>query len=611
MAKTAATANLWDPSLAIEPPATRPLRVYAFDPTLGRKVGNELVIDVRYEPLRPGPVGERFAVVDYDGSTGGYYVPVDLDDPAILLRRGLDPTEADPRFHQQMVYAVASETLNRFEVALGRRVHWRRPRSHRAGVPNRLYLFPHGILQANAFYSPDAHGILFGYFRAAESSDAQVLPGQTIFTCLSHDIVAHETTHAVVDGIRTYFTEATNIDVPAFHEAFADLSALFRHFSHSKALLDTLQKTGGLLFTEPAPSTPPSSGPALVQTQIPQDNPLIELARQFGQVAGLHNGLRSALGSPATADAIQTTTEPHLRGAILVAAVFDAYFTVYQQQTADLFSIFRAGGGPANPIDLPAPLAERLACAASSCAELFFSVCARALDYCPPVDVTFGDFLRAVLTADKDLYPSDTFGVRDAIMQAFRLRGIFPDDAEFFSEASLCWPQVNDRGLPPVTGLVFGDPNGLTRPEQNRNAATLRAYAAANAKALGFERDASIDVPSFHPMFRTDENGSLKIDMVVELVHTKVGAVDTGALGYGALPMRAGVTLMIAQQPIHAGRRADPVVRFAIPKHLSADRVARQRAMIASQGRPDVPHTVRRGGPDNAVNINFALLHGV
>ena len=133
-----------------------------------------------------------------------------------------------------MVYAVASETLQRFEVALGRRVHWRastRPRASRraAGRIAALSLSPrHG--EANAFYSPDAHGILFGYFRASRTHPGRNLPGQTVFTCLSHDIIAHETTHAIVDGIRGYFTEPTNIDVPAFHEAFADLAALFCTF---------------------------------------------------------------------------------------------------------------------------------------------------------------------------------------------------------------------------------------------------------------------------------------------------------------------------------------------------------------------------------------------
>ena len=103
---------------------------------------------------------------------------------------------------------------------------------------------------------------------------------------------------------------------------------------------------------------------------------------------------------------IDTLSEPHDRGAILVAAVFDAYFTIYTRRTADLFRIFRAGGGSLNPVDLPEALANRLAQEASRTAEEFFSICARAIDYCPPVDIEFGDFLRAIVTAHADFYPA-------------------------------------------------------------------------------------------------------------------------------------------------------------------------------------------------------------
>ena len=197
-----------DSDTEYERPAKRPLQVYAFDPTLGRHLNNEMTIDVRYERLKPGPVGASFAVVDYDGSTKTFNSPVDLDDPRILICGGLAPTESDPRFHQQMVYAVASETLERFEAALGRRLHWRYPEDPKRpgkSVPrrlNRLYLFPHAMVQANAFYSPDAHGILFGYFRADRTDPGRNIPLQAVFTCLSHDIIVHETTHAIVDGIR-------------------------------------------------------------------------------------------------------------------------------------------------------------------------------------------------------------------------------------------------------------------------------------------------------------------------------------------------------------------------------------------------------------------------
>ncbi|HEY2708136.1 MAG TPA: hypothetical protein VGI95_08780 [Caulobacteraceae bacterium] len=612
--------DIYAPSTRIEPPVTRPLKVYAYDPSRGRKLGNSLDVAVRYEPLQPGPIGARFAVVDYDGAQKTYYAPVDLEDRAILMRGGLDPTEVDPRFHQQMVYAVASETLERFEAALGRKVHWRRPVDENGAKifdkPNRLYLHPHALCQANAFYSPDAHAILFGYFKASLTDPGENLPGQTVFTCLSHDILAHETTHAIVDGVREYLMEPTNIDVAAFHEGFADLAALFRHFSHSETLIDTLQRTGGQLYTlhlrtdarscgaSPARDADDTRSPAQIQADIAQTNPLIELASQFGQASGLHAGLRSALGTPPNADDIKTKTEPHDRGSILVAAVFDAYFTIYLARVAPLFRIYKGGGGEGD--DLPQPLAELLAAEVSRTAEMFFGICARSLDYCPPVDLTYGDFLRALITADLDLYPDDEDGVRDAIMQAFRLRGIVAEGAHYFSEGSLYWPKLAPETLPFKDDLVFGDPNGLTAAEQHANAKVLEEWAQNNAVRLGFADptgvpDLEIKVPSFHPMFRLEQSGRLKIDMVVELVQTQnVPLYPTRPLP--TFPVRSGVTLIIAKPSTFDGVRAHPWVRYAIAKLHSAPREERQRTLFNASGYTGEP-------PNSRFAINFALIH--
>jgi hypothetical protein len=530
----------------------------------------------------------------------------------VLIRGGLDPSEVDPRFHQQMVYAVASETLERFEAALGRRVHWRRPVDDNGkkiyGLPNRLYLHPHAMQQANAFYSPDAHAILFGYFRASLTDPGQNLPGQTVFTCLSHDIIAHETTHAVIDGIREYLMEPTNVDVPAFHEAFADLAALFRHFSHTETLLDTLQRTGGKLYDlhleADGQSVGRTSDPAhpVTQADIAGQNPLVALATQFGQASGLHGGLRSALGTPPNSDDIKFKVEPHDRGSILVAAVFDAYFTVYLRRTSPLFKVYRSSGRHTQ--DLPQPLADLLAEAASSTAEMFFGICARALDYCPPVDLTFGDFLRALITADLDLYPDDPDGVRDAIMEAFRLRGIVADDARYFSESSLGWVKLAPTALPPLFGLKFGDPNGLTPSEMNTNGDILRSWAKANAALMGFDPNALIDVPSFHPMFHLTQNGTLHIDMVVEIIQTQSAELVPGAAAAGAFPMRGGVTLIIAKPPVIEGQRKPPHVRYAIAKHVTPEREQRQRTFFTASGV-----TARGSGRDGRFAIDLGLIH--
>jgi len=41
-----------------------------------------------------------------------------------------------------------------------------------------------------------------------------------------------------------------------------------------------------------------------------------------------------------------------------------------------------------------------LALEAARAAQHVLNMCIRALDYCPPVALTFGDYLRALITAD-------------------------------------------------------------------------------------------------------------------------------------------------------------------------------------------------------------------
>jgi hypothetical protein len=617
------------PWLKVPRPTVRALQVYAFDPSTGGYAGNCTIVHVPWEKLAPGPSGRKIGVVDYDGGNKRYYPPVELDDPLLLANDGLNPSESDPRFHQQMVYAIASRTIQMFETALGRDIHWRRADRFGSKENNDAFrkkddirvlkLYPHAMQQANAYYSPDAHGILFGFFAANKTGQGRNLPGQRVFTCLSQDIIAHEVTHAVIDGIRTYFTEPTNPDVLAFHEGFADLCALFAHFSHKEALTDAIRRTGGRLYqANLAPVAPrPGSGsgepnaPELTG-QISKTNPLVQLAIQFGQSRGAERGLRSALGSHPNADDIHKKVgEPHFRGSILVAAVFDAFFSVYMGRAENLFRIYRAGGG-SRIEDLPGPLADLLASCASETATNFFGLCARALDYCPPVDLTFGDFLRALMTVSKDLDPIDSDGVRDALMEAFRLRGIFAESASFYSEDALCWPRMSDD-LPPIPGLVFGNPTGLTSAEKDHNGDVLRAWAYAHRGKLGLDPDLPLTVPSFHPVFRTLENGRLRMEMVVEIIQARTAPFDPVVPEAGSFPFRGGVTLIVEAPEMVDDAKGhtvalDPVVRFAIAKPSVGDESKRreqtQRSFAIAQGLATGDTT-----KPSHFQANFGLLH--
>src|SRR5437870_2673918 len=131
--------------------------------------------------------------------------------------------------------------------------------------------------------------------------------------------------------------------------------------------------------------------------------------------------------------------EPHVLGQVLVSAVFDAFTTIFKRKTERYLRLATGGTGVLPPGELPADLQNLLATEASQTASQFLSICIRAIDYCPPVDIEFGEFLRAVITADYDLVPDDPWGYREAWVDAFRRRQIYPRHVRNLSEDALRW----------------------------------------------------------------------------------------------------------------------------------------------------------------------------
>lgn len=584
--------------LELPRPASRPLKIFPTDPTRAYWAARTATILVENEPLTDGPTGERLEVVDYDGSAETFYDAVNLDHRAILMEGGLAPTEADPRFHQQMVYAVASRTLANFDRALGRRINMRK-----GSARTRLRLFPHAFRGQNAYYDRDLHAVLFGYFAADPFQPGPNIPGQTVFTCLSHDIIAHEMTHAIVDRLRRYFLEPTNIDVLAFHEGFADIVALLQHFSFQDLVADEIQSS---------------------RADLHQPNALVELARQFGFATGGGQALRSALDDP-DARLYANVREAHARGSILVAAVFDGFLESYRSRVSDLIRIATGGSGELAPGHLHPDLVRRIAAEAARCAQRQLEMCIRAFDYLPPVDITFGDYLRAIVTADFELNPDDEWGQRAAIIEGFRRRGIYPDGVMSLAEESLRWSSADpllaplgdslEQLLPQLlqieaqrftklsTDPSLADPERRTsRPvgdtdedetpaprsvyQQTRQA--LIAYAERNRAPLRLHPKHPIAVSGLNAVFRTAPNGQLLIELVAQLVQTDPASGKDASLG--GIPLRGGSTLVIG---------VDGVVRYVIYKALpnptlsaksratALARVARQRALVEEFDRDD------------------------
>jgi hypothetical protein len=198
-------------------PRTRRITVIAQDPSVRR--GGRIVmgkIAIPREELREGPWGHRVQVVDYDASLDRYLRPKPppiQDDPFT----GKDPDRliGDPEFHAWNCYAIVMSTLASFEFALGRRIAW-------SFGGHQIKVVPHAFADANAFYSRQDEAILFGYFQGYKD---------IVFTCLSHDVIAHETTYALLDGLRERYMDPSSPDQAAFHEGFADIVALLSVFA--------------------------------------------------------------------------------------------------------------------------------------------------------------------------------------------------------------------------------------------------------------------------------------------------------------------------------------------------------------------------------------------
>ena len=594
-------------------PVNRPLRVFAFDPLAGTKLEtlsiNETTIPVRWEELTPGPVGEYLEVVDIDPATGVAYAPIDLNQPWPLSQAGLRPSEANPQFHQQMVYAVAMKTINHFEQALGRVALWaprlvKRKDDYESYFVRRLRIYPHALREANAYYSPDKHALLFGYFRASEANAGENLPGQTVFCCLSHDIVAHETTHALLDGLHRRFREPTNSDVLGFHEAFADIVALFQHFTVPEALRHQISRTRG---------------------DLSKQSLLGELAQQFGQGIGRYGALRSAIGheekgvwkpaEPSPED-LKNATEAHDRGAVLVAAVFDAFLNIYRQRSIDLVRLATGGTGVLPEGAISHDLVNRLAKEASKTAEHVLNMCIRALDYSPPVDMTFGDYVRALITADRDLVPDDDLGYRVAFLQAFRRRGIYPESVRSLSTESVCWGS-------PELDLKIDEVLRNMSLTWDRQAQRKRAYHSSKRNAfkfhkwlkekitkeqalsLGFSHEETLqvgnvqgtlsrfEVHSVRPVRRVGPDGQQKLDLVVEITQSWSPPGTT-------YKYRGGSTLIIDLEQ----RRIRYVVRKRVghPRRISNQQGFRM-AMADASIRSNYYDDIARGREP------FAMLH--
>jgi len=383
---------------------TRRIEVVAQDPCVVTRDGEVVtaVVSLPWEDLEDGPMGDSVYVMDYDASSGRMYRPAsprgsaDINAPASRAQ-----LLSDPAYQAWNVYAIVMRTLLRFEFALGRRVGW--------GIRgHQLKVVPHAFEGANAFYSPEAEGLLFGYVRDEEP----------MFLCMSHDVVAHETAHALLDGLRDKFMSPSSPDQAALHEAFADIIALLSVFSLPEVVGHLVCPIAAEDDNVPAGLVKRST----LSWERLRDTALFKLADNMRGGAGVRaDALRRSVEiTPDTGILARPEyLEEHRRGEVLVGAVMRAFLGAWVDR------IERLGEGPDALIDV-AVAAET----GADIADLLLTMCIRAIDYMPPIHITFGDFLSALLTADYQVRADDSrYRLRDNLITVLAQYGIKPASA--------------------------------------------------------------------------------------------------------------------------------------------------------------------------------------
>lgn len=548
-------------------PTRRRLRVFSHDPSRSRYEGAHLTLSIPYESLEPGPVGAVFVVDDIEQKTGHVTAPVNLDEPRLLIEEGLPPSSSLPQFMQQMTYTVCMETYERFTHALGRDPGFG-PLGGEGLADGRLRIRPRFMREDNAYYDRESGSLNFGFERAARFARLRSQPGSHVFLALSRDVVVHEVSHALLDGLRPNFLRPTHRDVSALHEGFSDLVAIFLRFAQADLVRRAIEDSQGKDLDSKL---------------------LIEVGHQFGfDLIDGNNPLRTAILSPNFDSPIverkysyQGNSEEHDLGAVLVSAVFEAFRRIYQRKTAKLRGVLEM----TKQTRLPAEGVHLLAEEATRLARRFLSIIIRAIDYCPPLHCSFGEYLRAIVTADTDMVPDDPIGYRDAFITAFRRYGVTVPDVSDLSEESLIWqsPATGQFKVPELDfsqlGLVFSD--GLCDwPIDDGGRAVTRAANALGraicrpnrAHDFGLVKPSNSVLPpklvSLRTLRRVGIGGEVRFDLVAEIVQ-KRRVREGWFLG--------GSTIVVSSN----GR-----VRYAVAKHLdSKRRLKAQRDFLKSQSK--------------------------
>ncbi len=288
--------------------------------------------------------------------------------------------------------------------------------------------------------------------------------------------------------------EPSSPDQAAFHEGFADIVALLSVFSLPE-VVDALLDLGG------GNNQKLIDQRFLTRQAFGAENGLLGLAEQMGQELSAVRGkaLRRSVTLPPGRRymSLPEYKEAHQRGELIVAAMMNAFLDIWLARLDKVGVVQKRKKDRSLVRDEGARVAEHL-----------LTMTIRALDYCPPVDLRFSDYLSALLTIDQEVVPDDTkYGYRQALLKNFKAFDIQPaEDADRDGTWKRC-----DKEL--VYSRTHFDSILRDKEEVFRF-----IWENRGKKGLDINEDGYVEVQSVRPCTRVGPDGFVLRETVAEYV---------------------------------------------------------------------------------------------
>ncbi len=270
----------------------------------------------------------------------------------------------DPRFDGPNAYFIANQTLEMAEKYAGRSIPW--------GFSNelsrdQLIIHPHLLKdEANAFYSSETGSVNLSHYVNRE--------GATERTASQADVVAHETGHAILDGMRPTWLHSMSVASGGFHESFGDMMSILRALNEDSVLAELKQETGGQLLI-----------PNIVSSVGEQIGNTIYGAKSKGSLRQAINDTKYSDAAflpfmDRTGEYAGLGTECHAYSKLFTAAFYDMFNGIYEEANSSPDVSFK----------------EAVVQARDTAGKLLF----KAIDLSPVGDVSYKEMALAFMKAD-------------------------------------------------------------------------------------------------------------------------------------------------------------------------------------------------------------------